>query len=99
MLSGLRGWAPILGGLIVWAIHMLGLYAIFSWIDLAPENDGPGRAGAAIFSLLCAVAAAGLSGFAFNDRRSSPDMRAVGGYGAIVATVAIVFQSAPILLS
>ncbi|MBU1345403.1 MAG: hypothetical protein KKA16_00455 [Alphaproteobacteria bacterium] len=99
MLSGARGWVTILGGLIVWAVHMLGIYAIFSWIDLAPENDGPGRAGAALFSLLCALGALGLSWFSFHDRRSNAEMRAVGGYGALVATVAIVFQTAPILLS
>lgn len=95
----MRGWATILGGLIVWTTHMFGLYAVFSWIDLAHENDGPGRWIAAGFSLACAIGAAGLAAFAFHDRRLERGMRTVGGWGGVVALIAIVFQSAPILLS
>lgn len=98
-MAGVRGWVTIIGGLTVWAIHLLGIYAIFSWIDLSEQNEGPGRLGAAVFSLLCACIAAGLGVFASRDERSQPGMRAVGGYGAAVAVVAIVFQSLPILLS
>lgn len=93
----MRGWAYLLAGLILWAIHFFALYAIasvFLTTNLA-------RALTLVVTLICLVAAAVL---ARRMRRQSPANAsgswtrsvALGGLG--IAAVAIAWQGLPALL-
>jgi hypothetical protein len=94
----------MLGGLVIWAIHFLGLYAIASVADVVSQADDPKwRLGGLIFSGLC-LAAAGTVLWAALRRRGQP-ATPVGGFGAEVGLlgvalglIGIVWQSLPLLI-
>lgn len=54
-------WGLLLGGLIVWAIHFGGLYALGSIVAIRPPDEvAAWRAAMLVFSLACVLAAAAL---------------------------------------
>lgn len=97
----MKTWAWMLGGLIVWGVHFIGVYLISSVADVVAKADDPvWRIGGLAFSLACAattgallcVAARRISG---HDARF-PDQ--VAALGAAVSLIAIAWQSLPMLL-
>lgn len=96
----MRAWIHLLGGLIVWSIHFLGVYAIASLADIAPpEARKPYGPILAALALTCVAAAMALAVRAW--RRAGvgepiDQFRArLSAMGSAVAAVAIVWQSAP----
>lgn len=89
------------GGLIVWAIHFLGVYAISSVADVVAHADEPEwRAAGLAFSGVCVLASAVLLAFATKrlQRTDSEDGRfpdQLAAFGAGLAVVAIVWQTLP----
>ena len=98
MRTGLSAWALTLSGLVVWAIHFGGLYAIVSWMDLNDANAAPGRWIAGAFSVGCVLALLVVAGFIRRDRRLSSDLGWFALAGALIAGLAILFQTAPLVL-
>lgn len=100
----MRRWAWMLGGLIVWTIHFMGVYAIASLADVVARADDPAWRMAGLgFSVVCLSAAVGLALWAVRRvrRRSDPasgfgDQLALLGAG--VAAVAIVWQALPTVI-
>lgn len=100
----MRRWAFTLLGLIIWAVHFLGVYAIASLGDVASHADAPAwRLGVLAFSLLCGLAALGAGLFAVRrlrrTDRAEPGrfMTELAAVGAGIAFVAIVWQALPAL--
>jgi hypothetical protein len=93
----------MLGGLILWAVHFLGVYAIASLGDVVARADSPAWRMAGLgFSLLCVLAGMGLGLFALRRLRGARDEvpafrreLAVLGFG--VAVVAMIWQALPTL--
>jgi hypothetical protein len=102
-----RRWALMLGGLLIWAIHFLGIYGIASVADLVSQADAPAwRLGAMVFSGLCLAAAGTVLSLALRGvraRRQHPAQivgfsAEVGVLGAGLGLIAIVWQSLPLLI-
>ena len=97
-------WLWMLGGLIVWAVHFMGVYAIASLGDVVSEADDPvWRMTGLAFSGVCLLAALGLT-FLAGRRLGEADTPAVGFgdqlavMGGGVAVVAIAWQALPTLV-
>lgn len=94
----------MLGGLLVWAVHFVGIYAIASAADTVADAADPGWRGAGLaFSAVCLLAAAGLGLLAAGRLRRESDEAAgfrhrLAVLGAVVATAAIAWQSLPHLV-
>ena len=100
----MRRWFYLLGGLLLWSAHFVGVYAIGSLAAIRPiEEDMAWRIVLLVFSVACAVGAvllavtAGLLS-AVGDA-SQRFLSRVAAMGAAVSAVAIVFQTLPALLS
>lgn len=97
----MRKWAYMLGGLVIWAIHFLGVYVIASVGDVAAEPDHPVSRGAVgVFTLVCLIAAGWLTlNAAGRWRRGGDEMAgfvsAITATGAGVAVVSILWQGLP----
>ncbi len=97
-------WAWMLGGLIVWTVHFMGVYAIASLADVVSRADDPAwRMIGLGFSAACLLAAVILTVFAARQARRPADPAAGFGnqlalLGGGVATVAIVWQALPTLI-
>lgn len=99
----MRAWLWMLGGLVVWAAHFVGLYALASLADVAARADDPAfRVAGAAFSLLC-LAAAVLIGWkaAALARRHAREDRwphelALGAAG--VGAISVAWQSLPLIV-
>lgn len=100
----MRRWAWMLGGLIVWTIHFMGVYAIASLADVVSEADDPAwRMTGLGFSLLCVIAAGAIAVAALRRVRRPTDPAAAFGdqlalLGGGVAAVAIVWQALPTVI-
>lgn len=100
----MRRWAWMLGGLIVWTVHFMGVYAIASLADVVSRADDPRwRMFGLAFSAACMLAALVLAGWAARRLRRRTDPSAHFGdqlalLGAGVATVAIVWQALPTVI-
>lgn len=96
-------WAWMLGGLLVWAGHFAGVYALASVADVVVRADDAGfRLAAAGFSLACfaGVAALGLTA-ARRARRGGredrwPHEMALGS--AVMGGLGIAWQSLPLVV-
>ena len=90
------GWRWMLGGLIVWTAHFMGVYAIGEFWG---EGTGPRIA----VGVLTAVGLAVVASIGWQARRLPLDgdfaawRRSVAGVGALVASVAILWQGLPAL--
>ncbi|WP_343518464.1 hypothetical protein [Sphingomonas sp.] len=92
-----RGWAFLLGGLIVWAVHFFVLYAIAS-IYLTTATARLLTLG---ITVLCLGAVALLAGDVLRFRstdRVDAWMRNVALCGLVIAAVATLWQALPALL-
>lgn len=93
-------WFAMLGGLLVWAAHFLGLYLIASAADVWTTADSPmSRWIGLAFSLACLGAVAVLTLiFARRpiDGEAARWERRIAITGAMVAAVAIIWQMAPL---
>ena len=100
----MRRWGWMLGGLIVWTVHFMGVYAIASAADVVSRADDPtwrmiGRA----FSGACLLAALAITGWAARRQRRGTDPSTRFGdqlalLGGGVAAVAIVWQALPTVI-
>ena len=100
----MRRWLFLLGGLIVWAAHFLGVYAIGSLAAIRPlQEDGLWRGALVAFSLLCAGAAGLLAiraGLLSTVGDTPHRFKArVAAMAAALSVVAIAWQTLPALLS
>lgn len=99
----MRRWLPLLGGLIVWAAHFLGVYAIASVADVLGQADARAAIwSVAGFTLLCAAADVAIGLFALRGDRGSDDgmerlIHRGGAWGAGLSLVAVLWQGLPIL--
>ncbi|HYD28060.1 hypothetical protein [Brevundimonas sp.] len=97
-------WVWMLGGLIVWALHFMGVYGIASLADVVSRaDDPPWRMAGLAFSAACVLAALVLAGSAARSLRRRRDPSARFGdqlavLGAGVATLAIVWQALPTVI-
>ena len=99
----MRAWAWMLGGLILWAAHFLGVYAIASVADVVATADDPAWRMAGLgFSAICVLAGVALGLIALRClRRAEGEVSgfrrelAVLGFG--VAVVAMIWQALPTL--
>lgn len=97
----MRKWAYMLGGLIVWAIHFLGVYGIASIADTAADAAHPmSRAAVGAFTLACLIAAGWLTLDAGRRwRRGGGEMagfmNAIAATGGGIAVVSILWQGLP----
>ncbi len=97
-------WVSMMGGLIVWFVHFMGVYAIASLADVVGRADDLAWRMAGLgFSAACAMAALAITGWAARSLRRAGDPSARFGdqlalLGGGVATVAIVWQALPTVI-
>jgi hypothetical protein len=90
----------MLGGLLLWAFHFVGVYAIASIGDVVARADDPTwRMIGLVFSGVCVVLGLGLLIQALRRGREGDDVSALANLlaaaGAGLAVVAMIFQSLP----
>lgn len=94
-------WLWMLGGLIVWTIHFMGVYAIASLADVVSRADDlTWRMIALAFSGACLLFALGLTVATIRPVRRAPDPSVgfesqLAVLGGALASVAIVWQALP----
>ena len=97
----MRTWAWMLGGLILWTAHFLGVYLIASVADVVAHANHPlSRVSVAAFTLACLTAAGWVTLEAVRrGRRADDEMTgfaaAVAATGGAVSAVAILWQGLP----
>jgi hypothetical protein len=102
----MRRWIFTLGGLLIWAIHFLGVYAIASLADTVSRADATAwRMGARVFSGLCLLAvvlhllaAVGRLGFAGDRGEAGRFMTEIAALGSGLALLAIAWQALPTVI-
>lgn len=102
----MRRWIFSLGGLVLWAAHFLGVYAIASLADTVSAADASAwRMAALAFSGLCLLAV--VLHLLLAIRRLTPNppggpagrfMNEVAAMGSALAFIAILWQSLPTLI-
>ena len=98
-------WLLLLGGLIVWAIHFLGVYGIASVADVVEEADTPAALWSiAAFTLLCAGGDLAIGTIALRRARASDDgldrfIHRGGAWCAALSLIAVIWQGLPILVA
>lgn len=93
----------MLGGLLIWAAHFLGLYVLSSAADVARDDAAAWNGAGLVFSLICLIAICLLCWRAVRQLRARPDetkafalvMAAAGG---ALGGVGVVFQSLVLLI-
>jgi len=91
----------MLGGLIVWSVHFLGVYVIASIADVAADEGHPlSRAAVGAFTALCFLAAAALAVTAARRWRrdgagETGFEQAIAATGGAVAAISILWQGLP----
>lgn len=99
-------WIFTLGGLLIWAIHFLGVYAIASLADTVSRADATAwRMGALAFSGLCLLAVvfhllAAIRRLGFSGERGVAGrfMSEIAALGSCLAVLAIAWQALPTLI-
>jgi hypothetical protein len=99
----MQRWFYMLGGLLVWAFHFVGVYAIASIGDVVARADDPAwRMIGLGFSALCALIVAGLLIQALRRKDDGTDTIDFGNLiarvGAGLALVSIVWQTLPTVI-
>jgi hypothetical protein len=99
-------WLLLLGGLIVWLVHFLGVYAIASIAAVAAgQADAPLALWAVVgFSLICAGADLALLAIALPRLRRADDSldRFIAGgaaLGAGLSLLAVIWQGLPVMVA
>lgn len=96
----MQRWFYMLGGLLVWAVHFVGVYAIASIGDIVARADDPvWRMIGLVFSGMCVTAGVALLIQALRRGRGGNDVSALANVlaatGAGIGVVAMAFQSLP----
>jgi hypothetical protein len=100
-------WLFVLGGLLLWAVHFLGVYLIASLADLSGRpDDRAWRAAGLAFSGLCIVATATVLTIAVRrlrrphaqGDRTLRFLDQLAALGAGAALVALVWQALPLVV-
>ena len=103
----MRRWLFLLGGLLIWAAHFTGVYAIASLADVMSRADAPwALAAVAALTVVCVAGDAALLVGALRrpdrDAESDPGLarfwRSVAGLGALVSLIAVLWQGLPALI-
>jgi len=100
----MRGWLLMTGGLLIWAAHFMGVYAISSLGDVVETADAPAWRMAALgFSLACVAAEAGFLLWVARTGRAIEDgvgrlAVGVGFTGGLVGSLGVIWQAAPTLI-
>jgi hypothetical protein len=99
----MQRWFYMLGGLLVWAVHFVGVYAIASIGDVVSDADAPTwRLIGLVFSVLCAAFAAGLLVHALrraDDGTDTVDLaNTLARIGALLAFISVVWQTLPTIV-
>jgi hypothetical protein len=89
------------GGLLIWAAHFIGLYAISSAADVWSSSEAAGVRWAGLaFSLACLFAVIAMAGWIGRGRLAAPGPEAwerrVGLTGVLVAGVGVLWQTVPL---
>jgi len=94
-------WLRMIGGLLIWAAHFIGLYLMSSAADVWSSSEAPGpRWMGLVFSLGCLVALIAMAVWLGRGRRGGigPEAweRRVGLTSALVAGIGVLWQTAPL---
>lgn len=96
----MQRWLYMLGGLLVWAVHFVGIYAIASIGDVVSDADAPTwRLIGLMFGSICAMIALGLLIHALRRADGGTDTNDLANtlarLGAFLALISIIWQSLP----
>ncbi len=101
----MRLWLLLFGGMLVWAVHFVGIYAIASVFDVIASSDASGsRIATGILTLACLTADATIIFVTLFQRgRASNDpvvtwMMSVGALLAAISFLSVAWQGLPALL-
>lgn len=99
-------WLFLLGGMIVWFVHLLGVYGLASAADVVTgQADAAGAVwGVALLTLTCAGADIALLTLALPRVRSTADgldrfLAGGAAFGAGLSLLAVVWQGLPVLVA
>ena len=100
----MRFWLLMLGGLLIWAAHFIGLYLLSSAADVARDDAAAWNGAGLVFSLICLIAIGGVCLIAVRVLKTRPadDTRAFGLLlavaGGALGGIGVVFQSLVLLI-
>ncbi len=100
----MRAWAWMMGGLLVWTVHFLGVYSLASLADVVSTADALVWRGVTLgFSLVCVLATATLLWLAIRRLRTPLDDMArfqhlLATLAAGVSLLAISWQTLPVFI-
>ena len=100
----MRAWLFMLAGLIVWAVHFMGVYAIASVAAVVGQADGPLALWLiGVLTLFCATADALILAAAMRQGRRAADglerlICSLAGLAAAISIVAVLWQGLPALI-
>lgn len=94
----MRFWLLMLGGLLIWSAHFLGLYLLSSAADVAREDAGAWNAFGLTFSLVCLLAIAALCWRNLTALRAKPAPTQAFGLRIAIAAgllsgIGVIFQT------
>ena len=94
----MRFWLLMLGGLLVWAAHFMGLYLLSSAADVAREDAGAWNALGLTFSALCLASIGALCWKCLIALRAKPEATQSFGLrlaiaGSLLGAIGVVFQT------
>ncbi|WP_295226859.1 hypothetical protein [uncultured Brevundimonas sp.] len=94
----MRFWLLMLGGLLIWAAHFLGLYLLSSAADVAHRDAGAWNGTGLIFSLVCLLAITGLCWRSLIALRAKPEPTQAFGLRIAIAAgllsgIGVIFQT------
>lgn len=97
----MKAWAWMMGGLIVWLIHFMGVYTLSSVADVVAQADDPAwRWGVVGFSLVCLLASGALLAAGMRRLRNPTQGRSrfqdqLATASAGLSLIAMVWQALP----
>lgn len=99
----MQRWVYMLGGLLVWAVHFVGVYAIASLGDVITAAEDPiWRMTGLTFSIVCAGVAGGLLLHALRKADGNSDTvglaNTLARAGALLALISIIWQTLPTVI-
>ena len=100
----MRAWGFMLGGLIIWAVHLLGVYGVASLADVVARADAPAsRLGVGALTLACGAGDIVLLVTAWRRARVAagdlaPFAASLAGLGAGLSLIAVIWQGLPAIL-
>lgn len=97
----MRRWLRLTGGLLIWAVHFIGVYLISSAADVwSSSGDASARWIGLAFSMGCLLAIIAMAVWLGRGGRegAGPEAweRRVGLTGVLVAGIGVIWQTAPL---